>query len=66
MDLTNKTYFFELTTSPNVVWADSGKFDLSPGVPAKVLKPDNIDLSGDVSGKFSGARPPSETVGTGI
>jgi choloylglycine hydrolase len=52
MNLTNKRYFFELTTSPNVIWADLGKFNLSPGSPVMVLDPDNIALSGDVSGKF--------------
>ena len=28
-DLTNKRYFFELTTSPNVIWADLAKFKLA-------------------------------------
>lgn len=51
-DLTNKVYFFELTTSPNVIWADLTKFDLSPGAPIVELNPDDIDLSGDVTGKF--------------
>jgi penicillin V acylase-like amidase (Ntn superfamily) len=52
MDLTNTRYFFELTTSPNVVWADLAKFDLSEGAPVKTLDPDDINLSGDVSAKF--------------
>lgn len=52
MDLTNKRYFFELTTSPNVVWVDLAKFDLSPGAPAMLVDPDNVDLAGDVSAKF--------------
>ncbi|WP_072395765.1 linear amide C-N hydrolase [Hyphomicrobium sp. CS1GBMeth3] len=55
MDLTNTRYFFELTTSPNVVWADLKTFDLSAGAPVKTLNPDNIDLSGDVSAKFQEA-----------
>lgn len=54
-DLTNLRYFFELTTSPNVIWADLSKFDLSPGAPVMVLNPDDINLSGDVSGQFSKA-----------
>jgi len=57
-DLTNELYFFELTTSPNVVWADLKKFDLRPGAPVKTLNPDDIDLSGDVSGKFRRAKAP--------
>jgi choloylglycine hydrolase len=55
MNLTNKRYFFELTTSPNVIWADLSQFDLSPGSPVMTLDPDNIDLSGDVTGKFQKA-----------
>lgn len=55
INLTNKRYYFELTTSPNVFWADLAKFDLSPGAPVMVLNPDNIDLSGNVSAKFQKA-----------
>ncbi|MFM8330427.1 MAG: linear amide C-N hydrolase [Candidatus Methylumidiphilus sp.] len=51
-DLTHKRYFFELTTSPNVVWMDLAKFKLKPGAPVMTLNPDNIALSGEVSGKF--------------
>lgn len=52
IDLTNRRYFFELTTSPNLIWADLTKFDLSPGVAVRELDPDNIDLSGDVTAAF--------------
>ena len=52
IDLTNKRYFFELTTSPNVIWANLAKFKLAAGAPVMVLNPDNINLSGEVSGKF--------------
>ncbi len=55
MNLTDKRYFFELTTSPNVIWADLRRFDLTPGSPVMVLDPDTIDLSGDVTGKFQKA-----------
>jgi penicillin V acylase-like amidase (Ntn superfamily) len=54
-DLTNGRYFFELTTSPNVIWAELSKFDLSSGAPVMVLNPDDIALSGEVSGKFTKA-----------
>lgn len=54
-DLTNKRYFFELTTNPSVVWVDLSKFDLSPGAPVMLLDPDDIALAGDVSGKFKAA-----------
>lgn len=52
IDLTNRLYFFELTTSPNLIWADLMKFDLSPGAPVRELDPDNIKLSGDVNADF--------------
>ena len=52
MNLTNRRYFFELTTSPNVIWADLTKFDLTAGSPVMVLNPDDVALSGDVTGKF--------------
>jgi choloylglycine hydrolase len=55
MNLTKLRYYFELTTSPNVIWADLSKFDLTPGSPVKILNPDNIDLSGDVTEKFQKA-----------
>jgi choloylglycine hydrolase len=57
-DLTNKRYFFELTTSPNVIWVDLTKFNLNPGAPVKTLNPDSIDLSGDVTRKFAKAKAP--------
>lgn len=52
MNLTKLRYYFELTTSPNVIWADLSKFDLSPGSAVKMLDPDDVDLSGDVTDKF--------------
>ncbi|MCU0527725.1 MAG: linear amide C-N hydrolase [Elainella sp. Prado103] len=55
INLTQKRYFFELTTSPNVIWADLTKFNLSPGAPVMLLNPDNIALSGDVTEKFQKA-----------
>ena len=55
-DLTNETYLFELTTSPNVIWADLKKFDLSPGAPVMLLDPDDINLSGDVTGDFKAGK----------
>jgi penicillin V acylase-like amidase (Ntn superfamily) len=55
IDLTNKRYFFEMTNSPNVVWMDLMKFNLAPGTPVMLLDPDNMDLSGNVTGKFQKA-----------
>jgi penicillin V acylase-like amidase (Ntn superfamily) len=55
IDLTNQRYFFELTTSPNVIWVDLSKLNLSPGASVMVLNPDNIELSGDVTEKLTKA-----------
>lgn len=55
INLTGRRYFFELTTSPNVLWADLTKFDLNPGSPVLTLNPDDLTLSGDVTGQFQKA-----------
>ena len=52
IDLTNRRYYFELTTSPNVIWMDLLKFDLTAGSPVLLLNPDDINLSGDVTKGF--------------
>jgi len=52
-DLTNRVYYFESTTSPNIVWARLDALDFSPGAPA--LKLDLVsdpDRVGDVSVEF--------------
>lgn len=59
MNLSELRYYFELTTSPNVIWADLSELDLEEGSPVQVLDPNNIQLSGDVSSDFTVAeRPP--------
>jgi len=55
-DVTNKRYFFELTTSPNVVWVDLMKFNLNSGAAVKSVNPDSIELNGDVTRKFTRAK----------
>jgi choloylglycine hydrolase len=37
------------------MWADLSKFTLDAGSPVMALNPDDIDLSGDVSGRFKTA-----------
>ncbi|MCX6520911.1 MAG: linear amide C-N hydrolase [Actinobacteria bacterium] len=53
VDTTNVRYFFELTTSPNLMWVDLDSFDLSAGGPVLTLDPDDIALAGDVSARFT-------------
>jgi choloylglycine hydrolase len=52
IDLTNRRYYFELTTTPNLIWMDLARLDLRPGAPVMVLDPDDISLSGNVSARF--------------
>lgn len=52
INLTNRRYFFELTTSPNVIWVDLNRLALKSGSPVLMLDPDNIELSGDVTKKL--------------
>jgi len=56
MNLTDKRYFFELSTAPNLIWADLLRMNLLPGAPTLTLNPDDIALSGDVTDKFKAAK----------
>jgi penicillin V acylase-like amidase (Ntn superfamily) len=58
INLTGRRYYFELTTSPNVIWADLSHFKLEPGSPVMTLNPDNVELSGNVSEKFEKTKSP--------
>lgn len=55
IDLVQQRYYFELSTSPSVVWVDLKRFDLSPGADVQVLNPDNVDLTGNVTAGFGKA-----------
>ncbi|MFD7610773.1 linear amide C-N hydrolase [Streptomyces sp. NPDC059828] len=57
-DLTGRRYFLELATSPNLLWAELDRFDLSPGAPVMTLNPDGLLLAGDVSGAFAPSPAP--------
>jgi choloylglycine hydrolase len=51
-NLTDKIYYFELTTSPSVIWTNLSAMNLEAGQPVRMLDPDNIDLAGNVMGSF--------------
>lgn len=57
-DPTNKFYFFELTTAPNVIWTDMSKLDFSAGAPVRTLDPNSLSLSGEVSGAYTASAAP--------
>ncbi|MFF8691598.1 linear amide C-N hydrolase [Streptomyces sp. NPDC015144] len=58
-DLTERRYFYESTTSPNVVWVELSQLDFSKGRPELhldvVAEPDHV---GNVTGEFTPARAP--------
>jgi penicillin V acylase-like amidase (Ntn superfamily) len=58
VDVTNLRYFFELTTSPNVIWLTMGDLALDEGSPALMLDPYDPELVGDVTGRLAPFDPP--------
>lgn len=57
-DVTNRRYFFELTTAPNVIWVEFDQLDVSEGAPVLGLDPDDVSLSGEVSARLSSTPQP--------
>ena len=51
-NLTAKRYYFELTNTPNVIWADLLAMNLDEGQPVRALDPNSLDLSGNVMSDF--------------
>lgn len=52
-DLSNRMYFFELTTSPNVIWMQLDRLNLAEGAPALAIDPYDDTLVGDVTDRFA-------------
>lgn len=52
-DLTNRRYYFELTTSPNVIWVEMDRLNLAAGAPTVAVDPYDYSLSGDVTDRFT-------------
>lgn len=52
-DLTNRRYFFELSTSPNVIWVDLNRLNLAEGAPTVAIDPYDYTLVGDVTDRFT-------------
>jgi choloylglycine hydrolase len=48
-DLTRRVYFFELTTSPNVIWVKMDELDLNEGAPVVAVNPYDETLVGDIT-----------------
>lgn len=52
-DLSSMRYFFELSTSPSVIWADLNKLDFSEGAPVTSIDPYAEFYNGDISEVFA-------------
>jgi len=52
-DLSNKVYYFNSTTTPNIIWLELKKLDFTKGVKTLAIDPNNPDLVGDVTKKLS-------------
>lgn len=57
-NLTTRRYYFELSNSPNVIWADLASFSLEAGQPVLTLNPDDVALAGNVGASFKATPPP--------
>jgi len=58
LDMTRLSYFFELSDAPNVLWLSLSDFNLKPGASALMLRPGDINLSGNVASSFKPATAP--------
>jgi choloylglycine hydrolase len=52
MNLTDRVYYFQLTTVPSVCWTRLSTLHLSPGAPVMALNPDSVGLTGDAVGSY--------------
>jgi choloylglycine hydrolase len=57
-NLTDRTYYLEMTNSPSVIWTNLSAMNLEAGQPVRVLDPHNVELSGNVMGSFRAAPAP--------
>lgn len=57
-NLNDRRYYFELSNAPNVIWADLSAMNIEAGAPVRILDPDNLALSGNVTGAFTVAPAP--------
>lgn len=51
-DVTNKVYFFNSTSAPNIIWFDLNKINFSENAPIVSIDPVDIHLEGDVTNKL--------------
>ncbi len=54
-DLSQKTFYFSSTITPNIIWLDLNKLDFSEGKAVLSLDPNDITLIGDIKNKLHSA-----------
>jgi penicillin V acylase-like amidase (Ntn superfamily) len=52
-DLTNRLYFFELTTSPSIIWVQLAGLNFTEGAEPQAVNPYDEGLTGDVTARFA-------------
>ena len=52
-DLTNKVYYFNSTSTPNIVWIDLNKLDFTEQAKILMIDPTDIKLVGDISNQMT-------------
>jgi len=52
-DLTNKIYFFNATTAPNIIWVDLKSIDFSKDAKILSIDPTYIELEGNINEKLT-------------
>jgi choloylglycine hydrolase len=48
-DVTNKIYYFNSTSAPNIIWVDLNNINFTQGSPVLSIDPTNISLGGDIT-----------------
>lgn len=51
-DLTNKVYYFNSTSTPNIIWLDLKKLNFAENAKVLSVEPTDIGLEGDIAGKM--------------
>lgn len=55
-DLTNKVYYFNSTSTPNIIWVDLNKVDFSEQAKTLMINPTDVKLVGDISARMAPAQ----------
>ena len=51
-NLTDKLYYFNSTSAPNIVWFDLNKINFSEHAPVLSIDPTNVHLEGDITNQL--------------